>query len=236
MHSSILSQSKPFSFIWTHRASHICSHAHNGLETLPDNFSNSICGRTDRVAENNSLNNSGGCAARINAARKRRRPPLSWLEVHAVRLREAFHTAGSNRSRIAMPEVQKRCIPNMLRVSNLKTKRPPPQKEQTFHHNVYVILLRNAVAKHPSILRLNPNRDPAKPCVYVGMTGIPVDHRFENHKNGYKSAWVVRKYGIRLMRELYEHLNPMPFEAAVQMEMELAEDLRAEGYTVTGGK
>jgi hypothetical protein len=35
------------------------------------------------------------------------------------------------------------------------------------------------------------------------------------------------------MPELYEHLNPMPFEAAVQME--LAEDLRAAGYTVTGG-
>src|SRR6266480_3110338 len=78
--------------------------------------------------------------------------------------------------------------------------------------------------------------DPLKPGVYVGMTGLPVDHRFENHKNGYKSAWVVKKYGVRLMPELYEHLNPMPFEAAVQMEMELAEDLRAEGYTVTGGK
>jgi len=25
------------------------------------------------------------------------------------------------------------------------------------------------------------------------MTGIPVEHRFENHKNGYKSAWVVKK-------------------------------------------
>ena len=40
---------------------------------------------------------------------------------------------------------------------------------------------------------------------------------------------------MRLMPELYEHLNPMPFEAAVQMETELAEDLRAAGYTVTGG-
>ena len=108
-------------------------------------------------------------------------------------------------------------------------------KEQTFHHNVYVILLGDAVAKHPSILRLNPKRDPLKPCVYVGMTGLPVDHRFENHKYGYKSAWVVRKYGVRLMPELYEHLNPMPFEAAVQMELELAEDLRDAGYTVTGG-
>ena len=49
-----------------------------------------------------------------------------------------------------------------------------------------MILLDDKVAKHVSILRLNPKRDPAKPCVYVGMTGIPVDHRFENHKNGYK--------------------------------------------------
>ena len=74
-----------------------------------------------------------------------------------------------------------------------------------------------------------------KPCVYVGMTGLPVDHRFENHKNGYKSAWVVKEYGLRLMPELYEYLNPMPFEAAAQMEIELAEDLRAEGYTVLAG-
>jgi hypothetical protein len=118
----------------------------------------------------------------------------------------------------------------------LKRKRTRRLKEQTFHHSVYVVLLDDAVARHPSVLRINPNRDPLKPCVYVGMTGIPVEHQFENHKNGYKSAWVVRKYRVRLMPELYEHLNPMPFEAATQMEMDLAEDLRAAGYTVTGGK
>ncbi|MDQ3622981.1 MAG: hypothetical protein M3463_10900 [Verrucomicrobiota bacterium] len=105
-----------------------------------------------------------------------------------------------------------------------------------FHHSVYVILLDPAVAKHPSIQRLNPNRDPSKPCVYVGMTGLPVEHRFENHKHGYKSAWVVEKYGLRLMPELFEHLNPMPFTAAAQMEKDLADDLRAEGFTVTGGR
>jgi len=117
----------------------------------------------------------------------------------------------------------------------LKRTKTTRQKEEDYHHNVYVVLLSDAVTKHPSILRVNPNRDPLKPCVYVGMTGIPVDHRFENHRNGYKSAWVVRKYGVRLMPELYEQFNPMPFEAAVQMETELADDLRAAGYTVTGG-
>ena len=107
--------------------------------------------------------------------------------------------------------------------------------EPEFHHNVYVVLLSKSALKDRSILQRNPERDPSKPVVYVGMTGLPVDHRFENHKNGYKSAWVVRKYGVRLMPELYAHLNPMPFDAAVQMEMDLAEDLRAAGYTVAGG-
>jgi predicted GIY-YIG superfamily endonuclease len=106
---------------------------------------------------------------------------------------------------------------------------------EKFHHSVYVILLDPAVLQHSSILRLNPLRDPAKPCVYVGMTGLAVQERFQNHKNGQKSAWVVERYGLRLMPELYEYLNPMPFEAAAQMEKDLAGDLRAEGYTVAGG-
>jgi predicted GIY-YIG superfamily endonuclease len=106
---------------------------------------------------------------------------------------------------------------------------------EKLHHSVYVILLDPAVLQHRSILRLNPNRDPAKPCVYVGMTGLPVQNRFQNHKTGRKGARVVEKYGIRLMPELYEYLNPMPYEAAAQMEKDLAEDLRAEGYTVAGG-
>jgi hypothetical protein len=91
--------------------------------------------------------------------------------------------------------------------------RPPPR--EAFHHSVYVILLDPAALQHPSILRLNPRRDPAKPCVYVGMTGLPVQDRFQNHKKGHKSAWVVKKYGLRLMPDLYEYLNPMPFEAEI---------------------
>jgi hypothetical protein len=45
----------------------------------------------------------------------------------------------------------------------------------------------------------------------------------------------VRKYWVKLLPELFAHLNPMPYDAAVIMERELAEDLRAQGYTVTGG-
>ncbi|MDB6125819.1 MAG: hypothetical protein JWQ71_4812 [Pedosphaera sp.] len=103
------------------------------------------------------------------------------------------------------------------------------------HHSVYVILLDSKVARVRKVRYANPNRDPAKPCVYVGMTGLDIKERFANHKKGYKSAWVVHKYGIRLLPELFEYLNPMPFEAAAQMEKDLAEDLRRQGYTVTGG-
>ena len=102
-------------------------------------------------------------------------------------------------------------------------------------HNVYVILLNPNAARHSKVLQQNPRRDSSRPCVYVGMTGLTVDQRFLNHKTGYKSSWVVKRYGDRLLPELYEHLNPMPYEAAVEMEKDLAEDLRNEGYTVTGG-
>ena len=107
--------------------------------------------------------------------------------------------------------------------------------ENSFHHHVYVVLLDPAAARDPEVRRANPRRDPAKPCVYVGMTGLAPEERFANHKAGVKAARVVQRHGLRLLPELFEHLNPMPFEAAVQMERDLAEDLRAQGYTVTGG-
>ncbi len=103
------------------------------------------------------------------------------------------------------------------------------------HHNVYVVLLDPAVAKLRKVRNQNPNADPKKPSVYVGMTGLKPHERFSNHKAGIKAASVVKRYGIRLLPELYEHLNPMPFEAAAQMEKDLAEDLRQAGYTVIGG-
>ncbi len=81
----------------------------------------------------------------------------------------------------------------------------------------------------------NPDRNPKNPSIYVGMSGLTPAERFANHKAGIKAASVVKRYGIRLLPELYEHLNPMPFDAAAQMEIDLAEDLRRAGYTVTGG-
>lgn len=107
--------------------------------------------------------------------------------------------------------------------------------EAGHHHHVYVVLLDPAVARLRKVRAENPGRNADLPCVYVGMTGLTPEARFANHKAGMKAAAVVRRHGVRLLPELYEHLNPMPHEAAVQMEVDLAEDLRQAGYTVTGG-
>ena len=103
------------------------------------------------------------------------------------------------------------------------------------HHHVYVVLLDDAVLRERKVIDANPKRDPKKPCLYVGMTGIPPIERFQNHKDGYKASHYVKKHGVRLLPELYEYLNPMPYEAACQMEKDLAEELREQGYTVCGG-
>ena len=114
-------------------------------------------------------------------------------------------------------------------------KRPRPKQQPEQHHNVYVVLLEPAVGKMRKVCAANPERDRKKPCLYVGLTGLTPEERFANHKAGIKDASLVKCFGIRLMPELYEHLNPMPFGAAAQMEQDLAEDLRRAGYTVTGG-
>ena len=107
--------------------------------------------------------------------------------------------------------------------------------ESKFHHHVYVVLLDKPASKDRKLLAANPARDPTKPCLYVGMTGLAPEQRFDNHKAGLKAARVVQRFGLKLLPELYECFNPMPFEAACQMERELAEDLRSQGYTVAGG-
>lgn len=104
-----------------------------------------------------------------------------------------------------------------------------------YHHSVYVILLSKDVLYEPKFKRCNPGCDPDKPCVYVGMTGQSPDVRFDKHKAGLKANRYVKKYGMRLMPELYEFYNPMPYQAALDMEIELAIHLRERGYGVWQG-
>ena len=112
---------------------------------------------------------------------------------------------------------------------------PERKRAQRFHHSVYVILLSKDVLYERKFVKCNPGYDPEKPCVYVGMTGQSPDVRFDKHKAGLKSNKYARLYGQRLMPELYDCYNPMPYEAALDMEIELAIHLREKGYGVWQG-
>ncbi|MCM5571578.1 hypothetical protein M6I34_13740 [Burkholderiaceae bacterium FT117] len=107
-----------------------------------------------------------------------------------------------------------------------------PPREPRHHHHVYVVELSARVWSEPRFRRANPGCLPGKPFVYVGMTGLDPDLRFDRHKAGIKANRFVKDYGLRLMPELYEVYNPMPYDAACEMEVELAVALREAGYGV----
>lgn len=108
----------------------------------------------------------------------------------------------------------------------------PRARRSRHHHHVYVVLLSDRVWNEPGFRRANPDYRPGKPFVYVGMTGLDPDLRFDRHMAGVQANRFVLRYGLRLMPELYEIYNPMPYEAAREMEVELALGLREGGYGV----
>jgi hypothetical protein len=100
------------------------------------------------------------------------------------------------------------------------------------HHHVYVIELSKDVLLEAKFVRGNPGYIQGKPCVYVDMTGLDPDIRFDKHKAGIQANAYVQRYGLRLLPDLYEAYNPMTYKAAVDMEIELGIGLREAGFGV----
>lgn len=100
------------------------------------------------------------------------------------------------------------------------------------HHYVYVVELARSAWDVPRFRRSNPGYLDGRPLVYVGMTGLDPDVRFDRHKAGIQSNRFAREHGLRLLPELYERYNPMTYEQARDMEIELAIHLRQQGYGV----
>jgi hypothetical protein len=113
-----------------------------------------------------------------------------------------------------------------------KKRVPRAARAKRARHNVYVIELDGRVLNHTRFRDANPNRDMTKPCVYVGCTGWSPEKRFEKHKAGIQANSYVQRYGLRLLPKLYAYANPMPYDAARDMEVELAIALQEEGYAV----
>jgi hypothetical protein len=111
----------------------------------------------------------------------------------------------------------------------------PAKRGRSVHHCVYVVELSKDVLNEPRFRRANATYRLGFPCVYVGMTGLSPDVRLDKHKAGIQSNRFVRLYGLRLLPQLYEVYNPMPYDGARDMEVELAIALRAKGYGVWQG-
>jgi hypothetical protein len=100
------------------------------------------------------------------------------------------------------------------------------------HHHVYVIELHKDVLLESKFRKNNPAYIEGKPCVYVGMTGLDPDLRFDKHKAGIQANSYAMKFGLRLLPDLYEGFNPMPYKDAVDKEIEVGIDLRSAGFGV----
>jgi len=109
-----------------------------------------------------------------------------------------------------------------------KPKRRVPRRQARY---IYVIRLSKGVLRERRFVRANPNRDPGKKCVYVGLTGRSPEERFQQHKDGIKSARYVKKYGKNLLPSLGRKTYKS-HKKALKLERELAERLRERGFGV----
>jgi hypothetical protein len=105
-------------------------------------------------------------------------------------------------------------------------------RRRKHHYHVYVIELSAEAWNVAGFRKANPGYAHLKPMVYVGMTGLDPDLRFDKHKAGIQANRFVHDFGVRLLPQLYEVYNPMPYEGAREMEVELAISLREAGYAV----
>jgi predicted GIY-YIG superfamily endonuclease len=95
--------------------------------------------------------------------------------------------------------------------------------QRNANHSVYVILLHD-----PSCSE--------KWGLYVGQTSRDPDLRFDQHKAGHKASRAVTRFGVRLIPDLVDHLNPMRAWESLELEAALAECFREAGIPwIEGG-
>jgi hypothetical protein len=99
------------------------------------------------------------------------------------------------------------------------------------HHSLYAIELDRAVWKHRAFRDRNPG-GAAGGCLYLGVTGLTPEARFERHRAGTQSARLVHAHGVRLRLDLVEGFARLPYRIAAEMEPRIAAWLRAQGFAV----
>jgi hypothetical protein len=69
-------------------------------------------------------------------------------------------------------------------------------------------------------------------CLYVGTSIYPPRERYAQHKAGIKSNRYAKKYGLRLLPELYQNQPILTANNYVEEEKAYAEALRIKGHAV----
>ncbi|HYH62960.1 MAG TPA: hypothetical protein VD766_13915 [Solirubrobacterales bacterium] len=89
-------------------------------------------------------------------------------------------------------------------------------------YRVYVVELEHGAG---------PRRDPRIPWVYVGSSARDPELRLAQHKRGYRSSGLVKRFAVRLRPDLYEDLEPLKTSRlGVEAEAERARELAACGF------
>jgi hypothetical protein len=107
---------------------------------------------------------------------------------------------------------------NVCKSVSAKTHKKPGVQSR-----IYIVLLKGVNKKLPGY------------ALYVGKTIRKPEVRFKQHKDGYKASKFVKKYGVRLLPELFKHLNPMSAAEATELEVRIAEALKEAGVPTYGG-
>lgn len=98
-----------------------------------------------------------------------------------------------------------------------------------FHYSIYVLELLPEVQKERKMIENNRplSEHSPKSFFYVGMTGLPVETRVQNHLQGYKSCNLVTRY---YSGKIFKTYSDLTYSEAVDLERRVAEELRTQGF------
>lgn len=89
-------------------------------------------------------------------------------------------------------------------------------------YNVYVVLIKD------------PDSETGY-GLYVGQSYWSPEERFGQHLEGYRASYWVKRWAVRLLPELYEHLCGVSKWEALRLEKELAEAFKEALIFTRGG-
>ncbi len=97
--------------------------------------------------------------------------------------------------------------------------------------NIYVIILRRGVLKERKFREMNPLHKGRRLCLYVRLSALKPEDRFQQHLEGKHSSRIVKRYGRRVFAERSKQITSL-YPTALKRERRVAQLLREQGYAV----